>query len=216
MSESDEEDGAGAAEAAAQAAAVAAAQADGANVVVESASRPSAGAACFRLKLTRVLALRRLRACIRGDDLAMCATTRSPALSRAYPFATRHFTHASLQACVPLCVCGGSRDPLCQRAGLTRVPRRRPGAPGGGGAGGDAPWASKSSVFSLLREELPARAQPMGPPGPGARPLPGPPPLPGAPAPRAAAKQPRSGAGKKEKKAKKEKTEKKVRSRRPA
>lgn len=43
VSESEDEDDGAAAEAAAQAAAVAAAQADGANVVLESASRPSAG-----------------------------------------------------------------------------------------------------------------------------------------------------------------------------
>ena len=43
ISESEDEDEGAAAEAAAQAAAVAAAQADGANVVLESASRPSAG-----------------------------------------------------------------------------------------------------------------------------------------------------------------------------
>ena len=52
MSESDEEDDGMVAEAAAQAAAVAAAQADGANVVIESASRPSAntGAAGLRCR----------------------------------------------------------------------------------------------------------------------------------------------------------------------
>lgn len=43
VSESEDEDDGAAAEAAAQAAAVAAAQADGANVVLENASRPSAG-----------------------------------------------------------------------------------------------------------------------------------------------------------------------------
>ena len=43
VSESEDEDDGAAAEAAAQAAAVATAQADGANVVLESASRPSAG-----------------------------------------------------------------------------------------------------------------------------------------------------------------------------
>ncbi len=138
MSESDDEDGAGAAEAAAQAAAVAAAQADGANVVVESASRPSAGAARFRRGVqAHVLALRRLRACARGVNLAMCATARPPAPSRSLPpsSAARHARQLAGTRAKPRSVQDGSRDSLCQRAGLTRggsAPARRAGRRGCG------------------------------------------------------------------------------------
>ena len=87
----------------------------------------------------------------------------------------------------------------------SRSPVPPTGRPGTASAGGDTPWASKSSVFALLREELPSR--PLGPAQPGAQ-LPGPPPLPGG-----AAGPPREKAHKAErerKRSKKEKKEKKV------
>lgn len=92
MSESDEEEDGTVAEAAAQAAAVAAAQADGANVVIESANRPSAstGASGLRCRsdvMARVgcgCAGASCRSCVGDSKTLYMASPMSSTLSLAF------------------------------------------------------------------------------------------------------------------------------------